>query len=81
MIEPKDQEQAWEATEIADGPLMAHGSSAAQHPRRLPAGQTGSMTRARARARNPRCARRTPEMWSSIHAEDGRQPLMDTRLG
>jgi hypothetical protein len=39
MLEPKDQEQAWEATEIADGLLVASDSSAGpQHAQRIVAG-------------------------------------------
>jgi len=70
MIEPKDQGQDPAVAKIAGRPstgLTPRSSRITTPPAHRR--RADSVTRAPARASNPQRARRTREMWSSIHAD------------
>jgi hypothetical protein len=74
MLEPEDEGPSQESAEIADGLLVGRDSPAGPQPPSTPR-RAVRMMRAPAREEPATCARRTHEMWSSIHADKSRQEL------
>jgi hypothetical protein len=75
MVEPEDQEQAWESAEIADGLLVGRDSSAGSQPaRRIAArcSRTPHCERRESPVKGPRLAAGMP---GQIHADNSRQQL------